>query len=186
MMMDDMLERNRQWALQKKRENPIFFTHLSSGQSPSIFWIGCCDSRLIPTEIFNLSVGDVFVQTNIANQINSQDQAMMGALRYAVDVLNVSHIVVCGHTCCGGIQAALKPNLSVPSFVKDWVAPISDRYRKKVVEGKIQAEDVVELNVRDQVQQLKTLLGECSRLPLIWGQVFDMKEGRVNVLVKPD
>ena len=176
-MTDEMLERNRRWALQKKRENPDFFSHLSKGQSPSIFWIGCCDSRLIPTEIFNLSLGDVFVQTNIANQVRTDDRAMMGALFYAVEALKVERIVVCGHTHCGGIEAALNPKAAAPSSVVDWVAPIANRYRGRASPGQ-----AVELNVQDQTGTLKGLLRGCSRVPDICGQVFDMEEGLIRVL----
>ena len=179
-MMKKILDRNCQWALQKKKEEPDFFYRLSSGQSPSIFWIGCCDSRIIPTEIFNFSLGDVFVQTNIANQVKTSDQAMMGALNYAVDVLKVEYIIVCGHTCCGGIQAALDPNAGAPSVVTDWVTPIAERYREQVSEGKLTTERVVELNVQDQVSALKKILGERPQLPKIQGQVFDMKQGLVR------
>ena len=182
--MKKWLERNREWAEQKCLMDADYFSRLSKGQSPTILWIGCCDSRVIPTELCSLTLGDVFVQTNIANQVKSDDQAMVGAINFAVDVLKVQEIVVCGHTQCGGIHGSLHPSSSVPESVAQWVKPLTERYSERVRKGELTEERVVELNVRDQIEHIKALWGDRPNLPPIIGLVFRMDEGRLYRLTE--
>ena len=91
-----IIDNNKKWAEEQKKKNPSYFKDLAHSQAPSIFWIGCCDSRVIPHKMFNLSLGDMFIQTNIANQVPTEDPNTMSALEYAVKVLKVEHIIVCG------------------------------------------------------------------------------------------
>ncbi len=125
-MIDELISKNKMWSEGVQRQDPHFFQNLSKGQSPSIFWIGCCDSRVIPTEIFNMSLGDFFIHTNIANQFHGDDINAMGALEYAVNNLGVSHVIVCGHTQCGGIQQALLGSKDLSEPLQKWIAPIEE------------------------------------------------------------
>lgn len=106
-LVHDLLQNNRQWAAALKLEAPDFFLKLSKQQKPLFFWIGCCDSRVPANQIIGLMPGEVFVHRNIANIVNSADINCMSALQYAVDVLQVRHVILCGHFGCGGVQAAV-------------------------------------------------------------------------------
>ncbi|MCP4359497.1 MAG: carbonate dehydratase [Chloroflexi bacterium] len=106
--LNHLFEKNRQWANDVKKESPQFFTELSKQQKPHCFWIGCCDSRVPANQIIGSMPGDVFVHRNIANIVNSSDMNCMSALQYAVDVLQVEHVILCGHYGCGGVKAAVQ------------------------------------------------------------------------------
>ena len=177
--MKKWLERNKKWADQKNLGNKDYFSHLSKGQSPALLWIGCCDSRVTPTEFLNLSLGDIFLQSNIANQVKSDDEAMVAAINFAVDVLKVQQIVVCGHTGCGGVHGSLHPSPSVPESVARWVSPLTERYSERVAKGELTEGRVVELNVQDQVKHLKAILGDRPGLPPIIGLVFRLEDGQL-------
>lgn len=105
--VDDLLQNNRHWADAVKRHTPDFFLKLSQQQTPLFFWIGCCDSRVPANQITGLLPGEVFVHRNIANIVNNADMNCMAALQYAVDILRVQHVILCGHYGCGGVQAAV-------------------------------------------------------------------------------
>lgn len=105
--LPDLLEKNRQWAEARIQEDPEFFSRLSSLQRPQHFWIGCSDSRVPANQITGLQPGEVFVHRNVANVVNPSDLNMLSALQFAVDVLKVRHIIVCGHYGCGGVRAAV-------------------------------------------------------------------------------
>lgn len=106
-LIQELLQNNRQWAADIKKETPDFFTKLSKQQNPLFFWIGCCDSRVPANQIIGLLPGEVFVHRNIANIVNSADMNCISALQYAVDVLQVRHVILCGHYGCGGVGAAV-------------------------------------------------------------------------------
>ena len=108
--LDDLLQKNRQWAKKVAAQDPEFFPRLAQQQTPKILWIGCSDSRVPPSRILDLPPGEVFVHRNIANVVAPDDLSCTSVLQYAVEALRVRHIIVCGHTGCGGVAAALEGN----------------------------------------------------------------------------
>lgn len=102
---------NKAWANQKKQEDPEFFERLQHVQTPEFLWIGCSDSRVPPNEITGTQPGEIFIHRNIANMVVHTDLNLLSVLEYAVNVLNVEHIIVCGHYGCGGVKAALTKHI---------------------------------------------------------------------------
>ena len=160
--MDDfynkLIENNKKWVENKLKLNPLYFDKLSKGQKPPLLWIGCADSRVPANEIIGAEPGEVFVHRNIANMVIHTDMNMLSVLDYAVNVLKVKHVIVCGHYGCGGIEAAMT-NKSI-GLIDNWIRHIKDIYRvhKKELDN---IEDLtkrtnrfVELNVVEQVYDL--------------------------------
>lgn len=153
-----LIDGNRRFALEKKFDDPEYFKKLSLGQKPDYLWIGCSDSRVPANEVTNTESGEMFVHRNIANVVVHTDVNLMSVLEYAVTVLGVKHIIVCGHYGCGGVRAAMG-NGSY-GLVDNWLRNIKDVYHKHHVElESISDEDkrvdrLTELNVIEQVQHL--------------------------------
>jgi len=124
MELRDLLENNRQWAETVRREKPDFFAKLCGQQSPTYLWIGCSDSRVPANTIVNLDPGELFVHRNVGNVVAPTDLNCLSAIQYAVDVLNVRHIIVCGHYGCGAVQAAAS-NTRL-GLVDSWIRYIKD------------------------------------------------------------
>ena len=153
-----ILENNRNWVAQKLEEDPEFFNKLVNGQKPPLLWIGCADSRVPANEITGTLPGEVFVNRNISNMVIHTDMNMLSVLDYAVNVLEVRHIIVCGHYGCGGVKAAM--GNSHIGLIDNWIRHIKDVYRfyQKELDA-IEDEDqrfnkFVELNVQEQVFDL--------------------------------
>src|SRR3989339_1034483 len=104
--LEHLFENNRRWAERMEREQPDFFRELARSQNPDYLWIGCSDSRVPSNSIIGLKAGELFVHRNIANVVSQTDLNLLSALQYAVDVLSVRHVILCGHYGCGGIKAA--------------------------------------------------------------------------------
>src|SRR5262245_10255391 len=104
--LPELFERNRRWAERVTRERPTFFDELSQQQRPRYLWIGCSDSRVPANEVVDLAPGELFVHRNVANVVVHTDLNCLSVLQYAVDVLKVEHVIVCGHYGCGGVIAA--------------------------------------------------------------------------------
>ena len=140
-----------------KQDNPDFFSQLSKQQAPEYLWIGCSDSRVPANQIVNLSPGEVFVQRNIANVVVHTDLNCLSVIQYAVDILKVKHIIVCGHYGCGGIKAAME--LEDDSLIDKWLRQIKDvgRFNADKLEGlapKDKMDRLCELNVIEQVSNV--------------------------------
>lgn len=123
-MPDRLIRDNRAWAEKITAEHPDFFTESAKGQSPQYFWIGCADSRVPESVVVDRMPGQLFVQRNVANQVIPTDLSLLASMQYAVDVLKVEHIVVCGHYACGGVQAALTD--ARVGLVDSWLQPLRD------------------------------------------------------------
>jgi carbonic anhydrase len=149
---------NRKFALNKKFDNPDYFKKLSLGQKPDYLWIGCSDSRVPANEVTSTESGELFVHRNIANIVVHTDLNVMSVLEYAVNVLGVKHIIVCGHYGCGGVRAAMSHKTF--GLVDKWLRNIKDVYFKHneeldaIADEDKRADRLTELNVIEQVQNL--------------------------------
>lgn len=186
-----LIEGNRRFALEKKFDDPEYFKKLSLGQKPDYLWIGCSDSRVPANEVTNTESGEMFVHRNIANIVVHTDVNLMSVLEYAVTVLGVKHIIVCGHYGCGGVRAAMG-NGSY-GLVDNWLRNIKDVYQKHVEElNAIADEDkradrLTELNVIEQVQHLaKTKIVQgawaAGQNLAIHGWVYGLNSGLITEL----
>jgi carbonic anhydrase len=150
-----LLEQNRAWSESIRQQDPQFFSKLSRQQSPQYLWIGCSDSRVPANQIVGLLPGEVFVHRNIANVVVHTDLNCLSVIQFAVDVLKVRHIIVCGHYGCGGVTAALRDERR--GLVDNWLRHIQDVQRKhKAVLADVaseteRADRLCELNVVEQV-----------------------------------
>jgi carbonic anhydrase len=122
--LDNLLARNRAWAEKIKAADPDFFNHLSQQQTPEYLWIGCSDSRVPANEIVGMMPGELFVHRNVANVVVHTDLNCLSVIQYAVDVLKVKHIIVCGHYGCGGVRAAL--NNEKHGLIDNWLRHVQD------------------------------------------------------------
>lgn len=183
-----LIDNNREWVKSKIDNDPEYFLRLSKGQQPPVLWIGCADSRVPANEIIGAQPGEVFVHRNIANMVVHSDMNMLSVLDYAVNVLKVKHVIVCGHYGCGGVAAAMT-NQRI-GLIDNWIRHIKDVYRHHHLElDAIEDYDqrfnrFVELNVLEQVQDLaKTSIiqGAWDRdQPVhVHGWVYDIKDGLV-------
>jgi carbonic anhydrase len=153
-----ILDNNKKWVEDSLALDPDYFQNLAEKQTPPLLWIGCSDSRVPANEIVGAKPGEVFVHRNIANMVIHSDMNMLSVLDYAVNVLKVKHIIVCGHYGCGGVQAAMN-NQSI-GIIDNWIRHIKDIYRlhKTYLDG-IEDETerfnaFVEVNVKEQVFDL--------------------------------
>ncbi len=157
MPLKHLLDHNRDWAAQMVRERPGFFTGLSQQQNPKYMWIGCSDSRVPANQITGLEPGEVFVHRNVANVMVHTDLNALSTVQYAVDMLKVEHVIVCGHYGCGGVQAALQ-NVRI-GLADNWIRHIQDvRDKHKVAleaaPKQHQLAMLCELNVIEQVMNV--------------------------------
>jgi len=150
----DLFARNREWAAEMVKEDPDFFNDLASQQAPEYLWIGCSDSRVPANELLGMAPGELFVHRNIANVVVHSDLNSLAVLQFAIDVLKVKHIIICGHYGCSGVHAALT-NTRV-GLADNWlghVRDVRDKHGKYLgnVAGKAASDRLVELNVAEQV-----------------------------------
>jgi carbonic anhydrase len=190
-----LLQNNLLWVSEKLKIDPEYFNELAKPQKPKFFFIGCSDSRIPLDSVTQSEPGELFVHRNIANQVNLTDINLLSIIEYAVEILNIEHIIVLGHYKCGGVKAAVE-GLNEQDIVENWVSQISDlyHYHKKELElisdkGKMY-DQLSEMNV---IVQLKNLL----RTPIIqrafrnnkklWfhGWIFDICTGLINDLPLP-
>lgn len=153
-----LIDGNRRFALTKKFDDPEFFKKLSLGQKPDYLWIGCSDSRVPANEVTSTESGEMFVHRNIANMVVHTDFNLMSVLEYAVNVLGVKHIIVCGHYGCGGVRAAMTNKTY--GLVDKWLRNIKDVYNlhrdelNAIEDLDKRSDRLTELNVIEQVQHL--------------------------------
>lgn len=185
-----LLEGNERFVEETLKRDPDFFKNLSQGQKPHTLWIGCADSRVPANQITGTRPGDVFVHRNIANLVVHTDINMLSVLQYAVEVLEVPHVIVCGHYGCGGVAAALtNKNLGL---INKWLHNIKDVHRMnqdelKDLEGEDLQRRMVELNVIEQVNNLcetSIIQGAWKKrkAPVVHGWVYDIADGRIRDL----
>jgi len=149
-----LFDNNHRWASKIKQKDPDFFSKLSNQQAPEILWIGCSDSRVPANEIVDLPPGEVFVHRNIANVVVHTDLNCLSVIQYAVDVLRIKHIIVCGHYGCGGIKAAMESREH--GLIDNWLRHIKDVYRFNAdqlsgLDGQQKHDRLCELNITEQV-----------------------------------
>ena len=156
--LSDLFANNRRWAARRTSEQPDFFTKLAELQDPRYLWIGCSDSRVPANEIVGLAPGELFVHRNVANVVVHSDLNCLSVLQFAVDVLRVEHIIVCGHYGCGGVHAAWR---NVPlGLIDNWlrhVQDVADRNRNRLdalIDEAAQVDRLCELNVLQQAEHV--------------------------------
>jgi len=186
--IEDLLRNNRAFVEQQLNLDGRYFDKLAEGQHPDFLWIGCSDSRVPPDRITGSSPGDMFVHRNIANLVVQTDMNLLSVLQYAVDVLQVGHVIVCGHYGCGGVRAAMGHESH--GLIDNWLRTVKDtqQYFWKELEPLDEAarfDRMVELNVMEQVYNLgKTnVIQDAWRRrgkPHIHGWVFDLHTGLIK------
>jgi carbonic anhydrase len=185
-----LLLENKAWAKEKVMDDPDFFARLVNIQSPEFLWIGCSDSRVPANEITGTQPGEIFVHRNIANMVVHTDLNLLSVLQYAVEVLHVKHVIVCGHYGCGGVKAAMTRNSL--GIINKWLRNIKDIYAANRAEvDALEGLDnrvnrLTEINVQEQVFNLaKTSIIQSSwkqnNYPHLHGWVYDLHDG----LIKP-
>ncbi|HSE21901.1 MAG TPA: carbonate dehydratase [Pyrinomonadaceae bacterium] len=168
--LKELLEKNREWAEGLKAHDSEFFQSLAKQQNPNYLWIGCSDSRVPATQLVGLRPGEMFVHRNVANVVVHTDFNCLSVLQYAVEVLGVSHIIVCGHYGCGGVKAALE-NLQM-GLIDNWLRHVQDvmihyeHHLAGIEGGEQQLDRLCELNVVEQVISV----GRTTIVQSAWGR----------------
>ena len=186
-----LFDSNREWAECIAQEQPDFFEQLSKQQSPEYLWIGCADSRVPANEIINLPPGEVFVHRNIANVVVHTDLNCLSVIQYAVEVLKVKHIIVCGHYGCGGVKAAMENNSH--GLIDNWLRHLRDVYRLHRAElDQIEDQEacrnrLCELNVIEQVDNVcnTTMVRDAwaaGQELAVHGWIYSLKDGLLRDL----
>tara|TARA_B100000809_G_scaffold154130_1_gene151516 strand:+ start:579 stop:1226 length:648 start_codon:yes stop_codon:yes gene_type:complete len=186
-----LLENNRRWSEGITEQNPLFFEQLSHGQSPQVLWIGCADSRVPANQVIGLDPGEVFVHRNIANVVVHSDFNCLSVIEYAVAMLKVDHVIVCGHYGCGGVQAASQNHQL--GLIDNWLRHIRDvrRHHEDLLEN-IEDDDerfdrLCELNVVQQVHNVcsTTIVQQAweqEQTLAVHGLIYDLKTGLLKDL----
>jgi carbonic anhydrase len=183
--LDQLLENNRQWVAGITAREPRFFEHLAEQQNPKYLWIGCADSRVPANEIVGLLPGELFVHRNVANVVVPTDLNCLSVLQYAVDVLQVEHVIVCGHYGCGGVAAAYERQRL--GLIDNWlrhVQDVRDHHEAALgaTSGDVAMKLLCELNVLEQVKHVSqtTILQDAWRRKQnvrVHGVIYDLHDG---------
>jgi len=187
---EKLLLENKEWAAAMVEKDPQYFNRLAGLQTPEFLWIGCRDSRVPANEITGTEPGEIFVHRNVANMVVNTDVNLLSVLQYAVEVLKIKHVIVCGHYGCGGIMAAMTQNHL--GIIDHWLKNIKDVYRlhrseiDALPDEEKKSDRLTELNVQEQVSNLaKTSIIQKAwkqeKRPDLHGWVYGLKDG----LVKP-
>jgi len=189
-----LLQDNKAWAESKLKSDPDYFHRLLHVQTPEFLWIGCSDSRVPPDQITQTEPGEIFIHRNVANLVVNTDVNLLSVLDFAVNHLQVKHIVVCGHYGCGGIKAALSKTDFKP-VLNMWLRNIKDVYRfhreelDAIENENTRMDRLVELNVKEQLMNLvKTSIIQGAwkneQRPDLHGWVYDLHDGIINPIVE--
>ncbi|HEY1583460.1 MAG TPA: carbonate dehydratase [Chthoniobacterales bacterium] len=189
--LEQLFENNKAWAERLRRQEPDFFLKLSGQQSPQYLWIGCADSRVPANQIVDLSPGELFVHRNIANLVVHTDLNCLSVMQFAVDILQVRHIIVCGHYGCSGVQAALRRDRL--GLSDNWLRHIQDVRQKHAaalerIDGEAETfRRLCELNVIEQVANVcQTTIAldawERGQELAVHGWIYGLKDGRLRDL----
>src|SRR5256714_5479317 len=189
--LPELFESNRAWAADMTRQDAEFFRRLSEQQSPRYLWIGCSDSRVPANQIVGLMPGDMFVHRNVANVVVHTDLNCLSAIQFAVEVLHVEHIIVCGHYGCGGVLAALQNNKL--GLIDNWLRHVQDVRAKHVSEiNSLSTEQeqharLCELNVIEQVANISqtTIVRDAwsrNQTLTVHGWIYDLSDGLLRDL----
>jgi carbonic anhydrase len=191
--LNHLLQNNRAWAERIRTSDPDFFTKLANQQNPEYLWIGCSDSRVPANQITGLAPGEVFVHRNVANVVAETDFNVLAVMQYAVDVLKVRHIIVCGHYGCGGVRAALENYRH--GMIDNWLAGIrslsrSHREELSALEPDAAVDRLCELNVQSQVRHVarSTILEDAwerGQKISIHGWIYRLNSGHITPLIDP-
>ncbi len=189
--VERLLLENQAWAGEIKNRDPNMFERLRAGQSPEVLWIGCSDSRVPAEQLCNTSPGEMFIHRNVANRVCAHETGFMSVLEYAVAVLKVNHIIVCGHHCCGGVRAAMTDENTGLSHLDDHLEAIRSVRRRHadelegITDDNERLDRLVAFNVADQIETLSNLpliQAHWSRhqRPTIHGMVYALETGRLR------
>jgi carbonic anhydrase len=191
--LENLLLKNREWATSISAQDPQFFKKLASQQRPQYLWIGCSDSRVPANQIIGLAPGEVFVHRNVANIVAETDFNVLAVLQYAVDVLQVRHIIICGHYGCGGVQAALENFRH--GLIDNWLSGIralsrSHREELALLPPAAAADRLCELNVLAQANHAAhtTILEDAwerGQELAIHSWIYRLDTGLINPLSDP-
>ena len=192
---EKLLLQNKAWAAEKLQSDPNYFLRQARDQTPEFLWIGCSDSRVPANEVTNTEPGDIFVHRNVANLVVNTDLNLLSVLEYAVNVLKVTHIIVCGHYGCGGVKAAMTQKSL--GLLNKWLRNIKDVYRLHrdeidAIDNETKRVDrLVELNVQEQVFNLaKTSIVQNAwtkrSSPIVHGWVYNLEDGILKDIVRLD
>jgi len=189
--LPELFENNRAWAAEQTRGDPAFFERLAAQQEPGYLWIGCSDSRVPANEIVGLAPGELFVHRNVANVVAHADLNCLSVLQFAVDVLRVQHVIVCGHYGCGGVLAALRD--AKLGLIDNWLRHIQDvaaKHRAELAGVSDEAKRcarLCELNVVEQVRNVgdTTVVRDAWRRGqqlAVHGWIYDVRDGLLRDL----
>ena len=186
-----LFQQNRAWAARRVAQDPDYFRRLAGIQQPEYLWIGCSDSRVPATEIVDLAPGEMFVHRNVGNVVVHSDVNCLSVLQYAVDVLRVQHVIVCGHYGCGGISAALDG--SAHGLIDNWLGHVQDVAEAHAAELdalpdlRARQRRLAELNVLAQLRNVErtTIVGDARRRGHaleVHGWIYDLDDGLLRDL----
>jgi carbonic anhydrase len=192
---EKLLLENKAWASEQKIKDPDFFKRLQNQQTPEFLWIGCSDSRVPPDKITNTNPGEMFIHRNIANIVVNTDINFLSVLQYAVDVLKIKHVIVCGHYGCGGVKAAMTHQGY--GLIDNWLKEIKDVYRlnrtelENIPDEEKRFDSMVEYNVREQIFNLaKTTIIQKAwkneQRPQLHGWVYRLSDGIIKPVCEMD
>jgi len=190
-LLDECFAANRRWAASAVANDPAFFQRLEALQNPDLLWIGCSDSRLPPNEIIGRKPGELFVHRNVANLVEHTDVNCLSVLQFAIDVLQVKHVIVCGHYGCGGVRAALSPKPL--GLIDNWLRHIRDVHLwnrdelAAIGNFDARADRLAELNVEAQVANVchTTIVQDAWRRGqhvAIHGWIYSLHDGLLRDL----
>ncbi len=189
--LSELFENNRSWARRIVQQDPEFFAKLSKQQTPEYLWIGCSDSRVPANEIVGLLPGELFVHRNVANLVVHTDLNCLSVMQFAVDILKVRHVIVCGHYGCSGVHAAMtRHRIGLSDNWLRHVQDVAEKHRAEldaISERTARAARLCELNVREQVENI----AQCTAVQEAWerdqplevhGWIYGIQDGRLKDL----